>query len=257
MESKRQFLGKRQRILGQSDRLFKRARRGKKFQRKVLQRARQLLNLRTSGNFRPELKQKTGFFNALVTTGSAAETGECVPAASSLFGLLEGTDSNERIGQRVLIKQIHIWGSLQQPKSITAAVAATPSTAMIAVVLDTQANGQSAQSENVYDNITGSTVGNVTVFRDFNNTERFKTLWTKRIAFDSGNSVNDSTATTVSTTFGLKLWEVHLTNIDIPVKYTGPTIAVSDILNNNLLVMAYTGTGIQVTFQYRIRYLDG
>lgn len=87
---------------------------------------------------------------------------------------IQGSGESQRDGSKIIVKSIHIQGSVERPIAQDAADARFPNLIQIALVMDTQTNGTQLNAEDVY----VATDPEVPARRVIANTSRFKVLKT-------------------------------------------------------------------------------
>lgn len=188
-----------------------------------------------------ELKYKDGAF----AQAPVAAAGNIVQ--NSLHLMAQGTTPSERIGNKIVIKQIFLHIEVLLPS--TATVAETSDIVRILVVKDKQCNGAAA---------TVAAVLQGTTLYDFNNMEnkgRFKTLAERTYSLKSGGAGN-STATTIVTMEDI-IHDTIAIKCNIPVQYGGAGGAITDIKSNNVFLLAISSGGFANFYGgWRVRYDD-
>lgn len=171
-------------------------------------------------------------------------TGE-VPTTGQLNLVPQGTDEDERIGNKLVIKSIQMRGTLVY--SPGASANATDVSHMY-LVLDTQANGAAAGVTDVF-----NTNNLALAMRNHDNQKRFKIL--KHFTHEWNAMAG------VTTAYNQMAQPYSFyTKCNIPINYSGATGAITEIRKNNLFLLAGTAGQtddlISVLGLTRITYSD-
>ena len=162
---------------------------------------------------------------------------ECDPTtANCLNGIDRGNGPTNRDGDKIVIDQIFINGTIkQQAQDGVSNAPPSPSTVFIALVLDKQTNGVQLDSEDVYTNPGNCTDLTASPVRNLQNTSRFKVLWKQRYVIQPGDWAWNGT--NMDFCGNLIKFQKFL-KVNIPVQYTGSGATVSVISDNSLHVLA-------------------
>lgn len=220
------------------------------------------LNYRTSGSLGRELK-----FVDRVASHTIGNTTEFVaylsttPAAANIFGTVQGTAPNNRIGNKILVTQIQCRVQITVEGRVDMAATAGDNMLRFVWVLDQQTNGETAEPDQVFEEYT-----DITSWRKMSTTSRFRILKDITIipkqqtlcvgGFNVGNGVTALYAASEGS------WYIQWSKkCQIPVKYIGDTTAIASIADNSvsLYVCSQQGaTNRSWDFRCltRIRYYD-
>lgn len=167
----------------------------------------------------------------------------------------QGTSANQRIGNRVLIKEIMIRGLLSLPSAT--GVNNMRDTADLALIEDTQCNGTLPSNTDIfYRDIRDS-------FLNLNNNSRFKILFRKSYMFNVDGIANTTGANTYASVALRHLVDITV-RCNIPVTFSSTTGNLGERRTNNIylaqcsqegLVTWITGAGYE-TPRLRCRYVD-
>ncbi len=210
---------------------FKRSRLGKpSFKRRA--------NARTGGFIGIENKFIDFEFNdTIVATRAGSEMDPPGAGAQTAPGCISataiGNGESDRDGRKIMLTAVTVNG-FAEFGAVNGAVLTATSYLKIALVLDTQTNGQQLSAEDVYDDTTSTEIDALGL-RNLSNTARFKVLGTQTIIMSptagAGNgTANDSPQSIFPFRFDKKL--------NIPVLHTGTTAVIASISDNSLHVIA-------------------
>jgi len=156
-------------------------------------------------------------------------------------GLAQGTNANQRIGQRIVIKSIQVKGTVTLPAGGT-----DTDLWDCWLIQDSQANGAGAAIADFF-----QAGGNLRdQLREMANGQRFKVLkhWAIDLNADAG----------VAAAFGgdIQHFECFL-KCNIPIVYNGAAGGIAEIRSNNLLMIYGSSAGVATAAgNARIRFTD-
>ncbi len=189
---------------------------------------------------RPELKfHDLNIDDAVVaTTGTIAE--------DSVLTIAQGTDESERVGRKIVVKQIGWRFDIQLPPST--ASGATSDQVRVILYLDKQANGAAAAVTDLLE------TADYQSFNNLSNSGRFRTLMDRDYdlvakAGGGDGTTEDYGEDLVSDTFFKKC--------NIAVEYSGTTGVIAQMTSNNIGVLLLSKSGFTVfKSNMRIRFTD-
>lgn len=187
--------------------------------------------------------------------GLVTVTNEGIIQSDSVLTIPQGTTQSERIGRIIKVTNMSIHGYLMLPGANSLVNSAIQ--CRMVVYLDKQANGTTAATTDLYDNL--STLNySVQAFRNLSNSKRFAILSDKTYTFNAaaaaGDVTNDEEFAPIRKPFRInKNWPQGL-----PIEYSvGTTGAIGQIKQNNIGVMAFGGAGlIKGAWNCRVRFTD-
>lgn len=200
-----------------------------------------IANLRTGGYL--GAKEVKFYDTALASSALGAPTGaaggEHVPSATIMLNTVkQGTGESDRIGRQIRMNSIHITGVVTIAAQINQTAHDANQQVIIALVLDTQTNGVLLSSENVFLNPGASSLLACNLFRNLEFRQRFKVLAQKTITMPQQESTYDGTnIELMGVTKGFDL-KANLNGL--PVNYCGTTSDIANIVDNNLVIVAFT-----------------
>jgi len=152
--------------------------------RQRLYQSRALANLRSGGQLGIELKFLDVPHTASALTAPTDWTGAEIQPTSVVTGCLsapaQGDSPQNREGRKISIRSILLQGAISINAQAAQATADIAPTIFCALVLDTQTNGVTINSEDVYSNPSASATTNCCPLRNMSFSQRFKVLktWT-------------------------------------------------------------------------------
>ena len=155
--------------------------------------------------------------------------------AQSLNLVVQGVNSGQRIGRKIMIKDLELRGQVTYQPTLGSD---TFNRVRILIVHDKQCNGgPAAQWAEVFNaNITG--VKNIDSFRNQANISRFRVL--KDTTFKLENQISGAVFfPAVGQSFNWKF-----KNINIPIDFSGTTAALTNVRSNNIFVLAVSSNFI-------------
>jgi len=189
--------------------------------------------------------------------------------ADSLNHIVQGTEANQRIGRKVVVKYIGLKGRIQFTSDLV-----TPGSGCvrirIIVYLDKQANGAKALVGDILaDNPLGggSETFRVDSFRSLENINRFTVLSDKThylqipsIQFNTVGGVGSADPTEERIVKPMKNVKINLGGKSIPIEFSGMNGTIGDVRSNNIGIVFISDTvgtnRAQFVGTTRIRYSD-
>ncbi len=221
-----------------------------------------MLNRRTGGFVGKELKFHDTKSNVNLVKSSTATGLEVDPATTlCLNAMVQGTGPTERIGRRIWMKSIQIEGHVAFPGQTLQTAPNIDHVCTIWIVLDTQTNKAQAQSEQVFTNVAALTTMTPYLYRNMENTDRFRILKKKTIRMrtdvTSEGAIADPPKYAHSgqrVPFKMFIYLKKLTTLFDPASTLG---TISQVMDNSLHVMAGvsdTGGVPIIDYQARLRF---
>lgn len=209
-----------------------------------------LMKAKGSSSGKPESK----FLDGEINFAAVSNLGSFV--APSLNLIQEGTGPNGRIGREVTLQSVHLRGYMKinsfnyVPASHYVRIIVycdTECDGLLPLNTDIIANAATAiQPINGYYNLT--TISRFVILKDFKVTANpasglYNTNIFQNVPYDSYYP-----------------FDCDITNLNIPLTFTGTGATLPDIRNNNIGILAFStdpaGAVNRLTFQHRIRYKD-
>lgn len=167
----------------------------------------------------------------------------------------QGDTAQSRDGKKITIKSVLIRGLINVGLIEAGTTPNAGNRVFVALVLDKQSNTAQMNSEDCFQNQSGSALGATCPMRNLNFSNRFKVLKTVELDLNSktlaSSALNDFSWNGEQQTFE---WYVK-TNIDVNFNAT-TTSTIAAVVDNSLHVIAYsTITGNTLTYNARIRFL--
>lgn len=215
-------------------------------------------NQRTGGFRGIELKfYDTFLLDSTLTSPTDSSGGEHDPSATILFNTVtQGDGENQRDGRKLTMKALTIRGHINVALAINQTAMHVQPTFMIALVLDTQTNGATIVSENVFANIGANGATAPYAFRNLQFAKRFKILKIKRFSGRQQETSYDGTNMEMG---GYTVpFDMYVNLKNMQVLYSGTTETVANITDNSLHLIAFTSeTSSQASISYiaRLRFV--
>lgn len=224
---------------------------------------RKMSNYRTGGYLGIEFKYyDLGVTSATVASpASDCSGGEQDPATvNCLNAMAIGDEATERIGKQISMTHLQIAGTVERAENSNTAINLPPASGECTVVLllDTQANGATFNSEDVYKNLVGNAEGNACLLRNLEYSKRFKVIKKRVFSLDYKSiTAYDDSGTPKLDFAGVSVpfeWNIDLKGLK--TDYKGSTAGIGNVLNNALHVMALaTTTGFKLSYASRLRFV--
>jgi len=203
-----------------------------------------LRNMRTGGLLGIETKYlDLGINNALVATTDATG-GECQPDSGStgcLTAPAQGDGSQNRDGKKIVVKSILVTGTISSVVQTAQNSADVVPEVYLALVQDTQTNGVTINSEDVFTNVAGIALTATVPFRNMSNVSRFRVLKTvkKKLVMPS-MTADAGTGTIVQSGQASCSIALSWTGL-MPVNFTtaSTTADVANVVDNSVHLIAY------------------
>ncbi len=218
-------------------------------------------NARTGGFLGIELKfYDTSLTDAQLTSPTDATGGEHNESATiGPTTITQGTGESQRDGRKISMRSLFVSGLISVAAQAATSTADAGSTVFIAVVLDTQTNGATINSEDVYKNTAANALLAANPQRNLQFSSRFRVLAKKTMQISNMSMTNDTGATGGVIQAGTQRQFQFFVNLrGMNVLYKGTTETVANIVDNSLHIIAYTsGTALAPTISYnsRLRFI--
>ncbi len=215
-------------------------------------------NQRTAGFLGIELKfYDQALVAAALTAPTDASAGEQDPSATVLLNTVtQGDGESQRDGRKMVMKSISLNGVVRVGAQNDQSVLDNAPLIFIALVLDTQTNGATISSENVYCNQGANAILAASPYRNLQFSRRFKVLRSLQFAFPTPNAADVGANIEISGHF--VPWRMDVKLNDIPVTFSGTTETVANITDNSLHLIAYAA-GISaaplLSYNSRLRFV--
>jgi len=239
-------------------------RRNYKSRRTLNRTTRNKLNLRTGGLLSIETKFLDVGLNTAysLTQSSDATSGEIQPDINCIGCLnapQQGDTSSMRDGKQITMKSILLMGSIVIANQVNQGAGDSACTIFLALVMDTQTNGMTINSEDVYTNPSTNTNTMVVPFRNMSNTGRFKVLKTKTIVLPQAYFSYDGTnLEQAGYTRPFKMSYKWPMGQRVNFKTDSTTANVAGIIDNSVHLVGWvdkTGLAPTINFQSRLRFV--
>lgn len=223
------------------------------------------LNYRTGGILGREVKHHAQHaLETVIGDTSACANGEIQPSSGKLClnGVPQGSSHAQRLGNRMWMKDILIQGYVISRAASHASVGHPVVPMFVALVLDTQTNGATINSEDVYKvaetGVSTETFGCTLPYRNQHNVDRFRVLWRKTIAFPQPTIHYDNALSTTRQLAVFKKFVIRK-KLNLQVLFKDSGDSVTSIADNSLHLIAFAGDGsggdFSITYQSRMRFI--
>ncbi len=197
---------------------------------------------------------------AALTAPTDATGGEVDPSATVMLNtVVQGDGESQRDGRKITMKSIYIEGQVKTAGQAGQSATDNQALVFIALVLDTQCNGATINSEDVYVNPGANGVTAAGPLRNLQFTKRFKVLATRRFIIQNPNMVNDTGSTGGVIQNGLsKRFKIFKNLGNLQVTYSATTETVANITDNCLHMVAFvsnTALAPQINYVSRLRFV--
>lgn len=198
-----------------------------------------------------------------LSAGANAESGEIQPTGivtGCLSAPAQGDGATNRDGKKIIVQSTFIQGSINcSVQSLQATADSVPSV-YLALVQDTQTNGVTIVSEDVFTNPCASANCNSQPFRNMSNSSRFRVLKSKTIMLRTPSMANDTGATggVIQSGFNVPFKLSWKGAMPVNFSVSSTTADVANVIDNSLHLIAYTTSGTLIPTIYascRIRFV--
>jgi len=197
------------------------------------------LNERTAGFLGMEMKfYDTSLVASALTAPADSSGGEHDPSGViTLNTVTQGDGESQRDGRKIIMKSIMLKGHIDVPAQADVTATDDGCKIMIALVLDTQTNGATISSENVFSNPSANSANAPNVFNNLQYSKRFRIL--KRLDLVLNPPPLSYDGTNIEMQGMKRAFKIYKTLNDIVVNYTANTENVANIVDNSLHVIAF------------------
>lgn len=216
------------------------------------------MNQRTGGFLGLELK----FFdnkrpNVTLAASNDASSGELDPAADDcLNAIKEGPGQQQRIGRKCVLKSIHVTGQVESDGIDLTGVGLRKAYFFIALVLDTQTNGATLDSEDVFTNLAADADLSASPARNIEHQSRFKILKSVRLSQPVSSVITDGAVT--GSVSGYQIPFTLNAKMNLPVNFVSVDGGIASIVDNSVHLIGWasnTEMAPKVTYGSRVRFL--
>lgn len=215
-------------------------------------------NTRTAGYLGIELKfYDTSLAGLAIPSPADATGGELDPSTTILFNsVVQGDGESQRDGRQISMRSIGIKGFINVNVQVNQTLGDVAPIIFLALVLDTQTNGATIASENVYTNKSANAMLAANPFRNLQFSKRFQVLKTLTLKLEQPEMTYDGTNIEQG---GYDHPFQMFVNLDgITVNYSGTTETVANITDNSLHLVGYASNVTSVPLIYynaRLRFV--
>lgn len=204
-------------------------------------------------------------YASLVAIGAPTDcsTGEMQPeggCTSCLSAPAQGDGPQQRDGKKIVITNCFITGHVAYSIETDKGDPVEAPTVFVALVLDTQTNGATIVSENVFTNPNDIAATNGFPLRNMENTSRYRILRHKTIRPQTGVTSTDGANTCSNECNGRSFIMSWKGKLPVNFSTTGTTADVANVVDNSLHLIAFaTSTSpnamaASLSYNSRIRF---
>lgn len=197
--------------------------------------------------------------DVVVTAPTDCSGGEIQPeggCTDCLSAPAQGTGEQQRDGRRIILKSCFVSGCIRPSVVQNAPDVLSSPIIFVALVCDTQANGATVVSEQVYTNPNDTAFVNTYPLRNMDYSSRYKILAHQLVHMGDSWTMTDG-ANTASMTIGQKEFILSWRG-SLPVTFTDTVANVTSVTDNALHIVAFaTNTSFtpQLSFNCRVRFV--
>jgi len=224
--------------------------------------ARVIANAATAGFLGIEKKFLDMALGTTAISAAAAMTGGEADPSGGCSGCLscpaQGDTEQSRDGKRIVIDGLILKGSVTNPAAVDASPASdtqVPAKVFVCVILDSQTNGAQLNSEDVFKNLTGDSLGTVNAVKNLLFGNRFRILKSQVFDLTPIGTVQTGTTYVYNAVRRDFDWYIPFKG-GLPVNLNAGTDAnVANVIDNSLHVVAFsTSTLCKLMYNARIRF---
>lgn len=211
-------------------------------------------NARTGGFLAQELKfYDQTLVGANIATSTDGSGIEADPSATVLINTVtQGDGESQRDGRKMIMKSIFVSGVVNVGPATDVTVPEAIPDIAIWLILDTQTNGATITSENVFVNKSANILGGTSMMRNLQFSSRFRVL--DKVTFTMPNPPQSGDSTNFDVQGVHVKWSLAANLKNMPVLFTLTTETVANITNNSLHILAVTtSTSMSPTITYNSR----
>ncbi len=203
-----------------------------------------------------ELKFYDQSLNSNINTNTDGSGIEEDPSATILLNTVtQGDGESQRDGRKLIMKSIFVSGTIQIPAVADQTAPEQLPHVAIWLVLDTQTNGATIVSENVFVNKSADILGGTSLMRDMKFTSRYRIL--DKVEFVCTPPMLSGDSTNFDMQGSITKWKLSANLNNMPVLYSGTTETVANIIDNSLHILATCTSATMapaITYNSRLRF---
>lgn len=211
-------------------------------------------NVRSGGFLGIELKfYDTLLVGSALTTATDASGGEHDPSATIVLNsVIRDTSESGRIGNRITMKNISLNGIINVPIKVDQTTSDVAPVVFISLVMDKQTNGATIASEDVYTNKGANILLGASLYRNLQETTRFRVLRSMQLTLPQPTLTFDGTNLEQG---GFQIpWRMDVPLNQMVQFNAGTTESVANITDNSLHLLAWaSSTTLNPTISYNSR----
>ena len=217
-------------------------------------------NARSGGSFGHEVKFLDLACSDVPIVQSDTIAGAAIsPESPANIGCLNApprdTSASGRIGHEICLKSLIIKYAIRATPSVDPAAFLDKPIVNLAVILDTQTNGDPINTSLLWKNLAGNAAGSMCALRDMSNTHRYRILKRKTVRM----SVTDYSNTTkdVGANEYLGQFNLNLRNLCTTFAVDTTTASYTNIKDNSIHLIAWKNNGwvLDISYNARLRFM--
>jgi len=175
-----------------------------------------------------------------------------------LSSIAQGDGESNRDGRRCTVKSVAIRGVICEA-ALEDANLLVANEYFIALVQDTQTNGAQLNSEDVYKNIMGGSIGGTSMLRELQFQTRFKVLATRHLTRPVRTITTDTSGNTSFEAVGTCVKFSMYKKLNMPITFKGTTGIIANVVDNSLHIIAVCLNSANVapliSYSSRVRFM--
>ncbi len=169
-----------------------------------------------------------------------------------------GDDESQRDGKHIIVKSVHVMGTISLPSVANLTAGIPPATGFVALIQDTMTAGAEVNSEDLFVNPGAQVVDMNQAHRNLLFGKRFKVLKLLKYSINAP-PVHDGT--NVETMGAKRRFEWWIPSINMHVNFNaGTTDSVANVVDNSLQILGFCSTNAnqpttQLSYTARVRFV--
>ncbi len=217
-------------------------------------------NQRTAGFLGIELKfYDTSLVGAPILAPTDSAGGELDPSATIVFNTVtQGDGEQQRDGRKINMRSLGLKGIIRVAPQNDQTTVDQTTTVFLALVHDSQTNGATIASENVYTNKGASANTQTSPFRNLQFSKRFNVLKTLTIDLPQPTAIGTGLDDNIEQGGYTVSWNMFVDLKNMPVTYSSTSESIVNITDNSLHLIGFcthVGTVPLLDYNARLRFV--
>ncbi len=181
--------------------------------------------------------------------------GELDPSSTIVLNtVVQGDGDQQRDGRKITMRSLGMKGIISVPPQSDQTTLDPTTSVFLAIVVDTQTNGVTIVSEQVYTNKGASALLATSPFRNLKFSKRYRVLKTEKFDLPQATSIGTGLDDNIEQGGFTRSFEMFVDLKDMPVIYSNTTETVLNITDNSLHLIGYcTNTSLAPVISYNSR----